>query len=1023
MRRGLQAGPAAALVGGVAQQSQAKVHPSELQADLVGLAAVQASEGMQIGAADQQGTRAAGGAVGQLEVDRGARLLQRKVAVDLHKTKHVQGQMPGHLQQLAFAAVQAQGQVAGGSGQDRQIGFARAVVDHRGVGRCAVDLQLQAVGGDAQPLHTHKGGAGDAGLCAGPSARGDGAAVDLAFADKGQANVHALDRQAQSIGLAAVDTGKARQAMSAKQQQVDIDGAGRFVGLGGRDIGQGDGATAFFQPKVTRDLERAEHIDVEVACGTGQLTQGCVHRQSHAGGCHAGAGLHLQALGQVVNQAAIGGGTVDGDGQGVNRHGQSTHAAEAGGPHLRAQAAPVARRGPGVVDIGFFSGQNQTHIGLGDVQAHGAGGAPAHTGKGLGDVGTQREQVHLNGFFVAQGELGIALFDVKRALGLHKAKGVQGERPTGVGELTFGAVQAQGERGACGAAGHTDRVGGVVDHQGAGLLRGHLLGVAHLGGLQGGAQGRGLGHHRDRRHIQACQVAAKLQQQSLAVPEGDGDVTAPGGGDGRLNLGLTGRQGQAGGGLALVGQREAAVLGVGGEGNALHFGHCGVALGQVVRRGRGEGQTAGVGAEVGHVHTGQGPREAQGEVRGAGGRTGVVIDHRDVVGRPAEGTDQCRLDVGSLGGLGGTVGDVAGGLAVVADGEAAAGGQRRQGDLGLQHGHIDPRQTAAKTHTVGMGPVGGDRHRAHCAERGVEGAGHIGGAGTQRQGAGGVGRGALFEAEFEGAAGGGIEHQTLHLVGGRCALGAVQRQHIAGHRLADHQVGDVGLGQAAREADGVAVATPGVAAVKSYGDGAGVGWHTQQSGHASLDVGRIVGDVVLHEAHCRHRAGGARQAQVVVALGGIGGREQQSFDFVAASPGRHHLGHADIERGTEHAVGDDDDVFDFVDGRHGAGVGGDRHRHSGHRRCHGQAGDGAATQAADKLDVIALDAVARDTHVAGTHRGQAFQARGERGDDLGVGFLTGQGDLRGARPQGEAQTTRRLAREVQVVDGVLDVAR
>ena len=179
----------------------------------------------------------------------------------------------------------------------------------------------------------------------------------------------------------------------------------------------------------------------------------------------------------------------------------------------------------------------------------------------------------------------------------------------------------------------------------------------------------------------------------------------------------------------------------------------------------------------------------------------------------------------------------------------------------------------------------------------------------------------------------------------------------------------------------------------------------------------------MHEAHCRHRAGGARQAQVVVALGGIGGREQQSFDFVAASPGRHHLGHADIERGTEHAVGEDDDVFDFVDGRHGAGVGGDRHRHSGHRRCHGQAGDGAATQAANKLDVIALDAVARDTHVAGTHRGQAFQARGERGDDLGVGFLTGQGDLRGARPQGEAQTTRRLAREVQVVDGVLDVAR
>ena len=205
--------------------------------------------------------------------------------------------------------------------------------------------------------------------------------------------------------------------------------------------------------------------------------------------------------------------------------------------------------------------------------------------------------------------------NVKGALGLHKAKSIQGDGPTGVGQFAFGSVQSQSKGGTRGATGHADGLGRIVHHQGFGLLCSHLLGTTHLRGAERGANRTGLRRHGHIGHIHSRQAARKFEQQGLTIPKACRHIAAPGSGDGALNLIQAGIQAQTGGALTLVCQHKTAVLGGGGESDALHLGHGSMALGEVVRCDAGTRQSSRTGADVGHIHTSQCARKTEGVVK------------------------------------------------------------------------------------------------------------------------------------------------------------------------------------------------------------------------------------------------------------------------------------------------------------------------------------------------------------------------------------------------------------------------
>ena len=418
---------------------------------------------------------------------------------------------------------------------------------------------------------------------------------------QGQTEFNPRQRQASGIGFSTVDADKGSQVVATDEQLADRNRCGGFIGArGAGQIGQGDRTVALVDAKVARGLEETKGVQGQVAAGAGDLALLGIECQGDADGIIARAGGHGQRLRRKVDQAVVAGRALHLQRELAALQGQAVDAGELHRAGFALQRHPAAHGCLRVVDVGFLAGQGQAQAQVGQTQADGLRRTPGHASKGAGDVGAQGEQIHVDAAAVAKLEAGVALGQMKAALGLQKTKGVELERAAGLGQFTVGAVKAEGERRA-GARGHSHRLTHIVDDQGFVLHRGHggggpLLGEGELHGHR-----RGAGRDGDAGHIDTGMRTAKAEQQFLTVPELDRDAAAKGGlhrclhgGDVRVGV-------QRGGGVPVPAQAEAGLGRVGGDLDALLLGHGRGTLRQVVGLDAGAHQARAGGADVADV--------------------------------------------------------------------------------------------------------------------------------------------------------------------------------------------------------------------------------------------------------------------------------------------------------------------------------------------------------------------------------------------------------------------------------------
>ncbi len=207
-------------------------------------------------------------------------LLNTKATGHLHKAKDVKFQVPRGPQELAFAGVQIERQAAGlgcGAGVDLQtLGL---VVHQTAVCGLAVDLHVQGVGREGQPVHTNKGRPGCAGRQAGPAARHRTGCFQPAelFARNRQTKFNAREAQARGCVFeaavrveAAVDASIGVQVRAANAEHVHVDLAGRFrhraIARNLR-IAQRHRVAALFYRQVALDAKETKHVQLKVATG------------------------------------------------------------------------------------------------------------------------------------------------------------------------------------------------------------------------------------------------------------------------------------------------------------------------------------------------------------------------------------------------------------------------------------------------------------------------------------------------------------------------------------------------------------------------------------------------------------------------------------------------------------------------------------------------------------------------------------------------------------------------------------
>ncbi len=439
--RGLQRGPAACGVGAAARQpfahqGETEVDAAEREAEGFILAAVEAGEGIDAGAADGE----------QVDVDllgRGGRVvvaigqrdaaglaLDGEAAVGLEKPEQVQAQVATGAQQRAVGAVHAEAQRAARTGGDLQrVG---AVVEQAavGLGRSVaglVDFDEEFAAAQGQPVQADQAGTVGAGFQTQPFARiGD---VGL-FAGQRQRELHTGQLQPQRAFATAAQAREGVDAAPTQREQVDRDLAGR---AGVAAVVEGDGVGAAFEGEVARELQEAEHVQPEVTGGLELVAFGAIQRQRLTA---AGAGGHLQVARLEVDHRAVGGGLVDKHAQPLGADGQTVDTGQADALGFGLQRAPLARA---VAGRNAFAQQRQREIDASQLQADGAAGTAVDAGEG-GDTGAaQREQVDLDlgsGGVVEQ-QRGAALVEGKTAS--HPEETVHVER-----ELTAGAQQFAG---------------------------------------------------------------------------------------------------------------------------------------------------------------------------------------------------------------------------------------------------------------------------------------------------------------------------------------------------------------------------------------------------------------------------------------------------------------------------------------------------------------------------------------------------------------------------------------------------
>ncbi len=219
---GLQAGPVAGLVRGVAKQRQAEVKAGKLKTNGLVSAAVHAGKGSQIVATDQQAGRLGSTAITQRQVIRCALTGQPELTGDLHKAEHVQRQSAARFEQIATTAIHVQRKAAAWPGEHAQVGCTSGVVDQAAIGGLPVDIDAQRGNLNLKSVHADKTGAADTGLQRGPTARGFGAVCSKTLALKGQRKADILRRQTNRVALPTIDADKGAQACPANQELIDL---------------------------------------------------------------------------------------------------------------------------------------------------------------------------------------------------------------------------------------------------------------------------------------------------------------------------------------------------------------------------------------------------------------------------------------------------------------------------------------------------------------------------------------------------------------------------------------------------------------------------------------------------------------------------------------------------------------------------------------------------------------------------------------------------------------------------------
>ena len=396
------------------------------------------------------------------------------------------------------------------------------------------------------------------------------------------------------------------------------------------------------------------------------------------------------------------------------------------------------------------------------------------------------------------------------------------------------------------------------------------IGVQQLGkgGFQVGRVLGGVAHHKvlgDAGAAGHCTLGLQVDQVEVLAGQAarcrDGDAAAgfadrelgagnlaKGGIHCALNLGLAGVAGNERGAVALtqVGQGECVAVGLGvcAQRDGLHLVGVGHTSGDGAHAGGSVGQACGVDADLAGVAVGQGAGEADVQTKEvAGGLAGVVADCHVARANAAQGA-QGGLDVLGEFGAVGAVADGSRGLAVVAQGEAAAGGALAGADH--QVGQVGAEECPAESDLVTVGCGAGDFHVARTAKGCVQGVAHGGGVGANVDAGGGVGLAVVGKAQGEAARRRGLDQHALDFRFARDAVAGVdvaKRVGLAAHANAF----DIDAGQIADKADVVAVAGFAVAGVHTDADvGAGDSFAlvaVQKLGVGGLELGDGLGGV------------------------------------------------------------------------------------------------------------------------------------------------------------------------------------
>ena len=281
------------------------------------------------------------------------------------------------------------------------------MVDHHVVEFAgAVDLDVDGVRRQREAVDTDKSRRADAGLQAGPAARG----IGRRFHQR-KAKLDIAQAQAKFVGTAAVQPHKGADMAGADGQQRD------FLR---RCIGQRDGRGALLDAKTAVDLEEAKQVDVQVAGDPQQLAVAAFHCELQSvGDRRAGDQLQRIGVGEIVDHDVVQFcRLVDLDCQRSRRQGQAFNADKRDTAHARLQARPAARR------IGLGRHQREAELDAGKLQAQLVRRAAIQARKGRDVAGPDRQQRYVDRRSIGELDRRIAFFDAEAARDLEEAEQV-----------------------------------------------------------------------------------------------------------------------------------------------------------------------------------------------------------------------------------------------------------------------------------------------------------------------------------------------------------------------------------------------------------------------------------------------------------------------------------------------------------------------------------------------------------------------------------------------------------------------